>query len=357
MSSRSRILIAGLDNNRGGTENVINNYVGALSDDLAFDFLVYEEPWYESSRLGDNRFFVIPRKQKDLWGFKRGLGRFFEDHADEYHTLWMNFNNLSNIDALVAAARRGVPRRIAHVHSASYAGGFPQQVLSTLHRRKYGRYVTDRWACSKKAGAFFFGQNSFEVVPNAIDYGKFIFSPSARDAIRFSLGVGDGLLLGTVGRLDKTKNQSYLISLTAHMRTTRPDVQLLIVGEGPCESELRREAGDLGIEDAVYFVGAQSDIGAYLSALDVFLFPSFFEGLGLSLIEAQVNGLPCIVSEGISPEATISSAVEMVPLEDAEQWCLSALRAARPAENSLSHRYDLGFQKQELLRRLAPSLS
>ena len=269
----------------------------------------------------------------------------------------MNFNNLSNIDALAAAARKGIPRRIAHVHSASYSGGIPQQMLSTLHKRQYGRYVTDRWACSKMAGEFFFGLDSFEVVPNAIDYGKFVFSPSARDVVRASLGVGDGLLLGTVGRLDKAKNQAHLISLTARIRAKRPNVQLLIVGEGPCENELRREARDLGIEDAVYVVGAQSDVGAYLSALDVFLFPSFFEGLGLSLIEAQVNGLPCIVSEGISPEATISSAVEMVPLGDAEQWCLSALRAARPAENSLSHRYDLGFQKQELLGRLAPSPS
>ena len=357
MGDHSRILIAGLDNNRGGTENVINNYVSALSDDFQFDFLLYEDPWYESPRLENNRFFIIPRKQNNLLGFKRGLKKFFDAHGDEYHTLWMNFNNLSNIDVLAAAAKQGIPRRIAHGHSSSYSGGIPQQMLSMLHNGWYKQYVTDRWACSKEAGLFYFKQESFEIVPIAIDYGEYAFSPSDRDLIRLSLEVGDSLLLGTVGRLDRVKNHAYLLALLLRVKEKNEDIKLLIVGDGPCKNELKQRAHDLGIEDAVYFVGAQSDVRAYLSAMDVFLFPSLSEGFGLSLIEAQVNGLPCLVSEHISSEAVISSAVKSIPLVDISLWRDMALKMERPLENPLSYQYDLGLQGQELLKRLKFFLS
>lgn len=324
---RGRILVWGLSNNRAGTEGVIYNYA-THAEGVRFDFLCYEEPHNYSklfSESTDNRYFVIPIKIKHPIAYMKALRRFMRDHGHEYSALWFNTNDVSNIDLLILARRYGIERRITHAHNSSIPNRLITKLFSWLNWNKCRKLTTERWACGEAAGRFFYGDDGFLIVPNKVDADARRFSAERRVEVREKHGLQEAKVVGTLGRLAEQKNQAYLIRLMPALLANNPDTCLLFVGEGPLEEELRSLACEVGVEGRVIFAGQQADVGAYLSAMDVFAFPSFYEGLSLAILEAQYNGLPCVVSEGVSEESVISRSVSQVSLDDAEGWirCLS----------------------------------
>lgn len=141
-------------------------------------------------------------------------------------------------------------------------------------------------------------------------------------------------MIGTVGRLSKEKNHRLLIDSLPEILIRHPDAVLMLVGDGALHNDLEDQARQLGVNNSVLFVGSQKDVQAYLSAFDVFAFPSLYEGLSLSLLEAQFNGLPCVVSDGVSREAFISTNLRVVSLDDEPAWS-SAISDARRLPDSL----------------------
>lgn len=340
-----RVLVWGLSNRRAGTEMVINAYASCAKD-IDFDFLGYDEPiefrnLFENTR---NRAFAIPSKWKSPVGYYWRLNRFMREHAKEYDALWFNLNNMANIDPLVYAKRYGISRRIVHSHNSSAPPEVLLKAFSALNAERCRRLATERWACSGAAGAYVFGDENFRIVPNLIDSSRCSFSAEKRMRVREYYGVASRRVVGTIGRLSEQKNPLYLVEVFCEARKSNPDLCLMFVGEGELSNAVEKRAKELGVWTDVMLVGPQSDIQGYLSAFDVFAFPSLYEGLPLALLEAQFNGLPCVVSDAIPEDAVISTGVAMAPLGETDKWARELLECSRRTPSLLVDRanaYDL----------------
>lgn len=324
IEKKKRVLVWGLSNNLAGTERVVESVVLA-SEGIIFDFLCYEEPsnyphLFEGD-FEDNSFFLLPMKIKDPVGHRKALKQFFSEHGGDYDALWFNANDLSNIDILKMAAVHDFKHRILHSHNSGIHSFWITRVFSTLNKKSAQKKANIHWACSKEAGEYVFDTQDFTVFPNIVDSEKNAFDTDARKRIRGQFGIKEEeRVIGSIGRLAEQKNYAFMLSLMPQLLNAYPQTKLLIVGEGGMRDNLEKQAKELGIEENVILAGSKSNTNEFLSAFDVFVLPSLFEGLGLSLIEAQFNGLPSIASSVISDEACISDAVERISLEDRDAW-------------------------------------
>lgn len=342
----NKVLVWGFSNNRAGTETVIYNYAKSLPN-VAFDFLCYNDPLNYSNLFTpdtNNRYFVIPIKIKHPLAYTCALKKFMKEHGREYSVLWCNINDVSNIDVLKYAKKYGIKRRITHIHTSQMANVFITKVFSRLNYKKCLNLATDRWACSESAGHFLYGDLPFRVIPNAIDAKRRCFDQNKREAIRKQWNIQNEFVVGTVGRLADPKNQEFLIRLLPRLLAYNPSTVIMLVGDGLFKEKLSDLARSLNVGGRVIFAGSQTDIQAYLSSFDVFAFPSLYEGLSLSLLEAQFNGLPCIISEGVGEESVISLNTKTIALDDISGWVDSLLHGARKNDALIKEKavlYDL----------------
>lgn len=331
----------GLSNRRAGTEMVVDAYASS-AEGASFDFLGYDYPAEFGHLLEgtDNRAFVIPAKSKNPLGYYRELNRFMREHTGEYSALWFNLNNMANIDPLVYAKRYGIERRIVHSHNSSEPPELLLRMFSAVNAARCRRLATDRWACSAVAGEYVFGGEPFRVVPNLIDVERCSFSETGRKRVRERYELEGKRVVGTVGRLCEQKNPMFLVEVFAEALERDSSLRLMFVGEGELRDAVEARAREAGIAEAVVFAGPQSDVRDFLSAFDVFAFPSIYEGLPLALLEAQFNGLPCVVSAAVAEDAVISSTTNAVSLEDKEGWVRALLGAERQAGSLIFDRAD-----------------
>lgn len=190
----------------------------------------------------------------------------------------------------------------------------------------------------------------FLVIHNAVQAETFRFDQSARSALRKELGIDDRLVLGHVGRFSEPKNHAFLLDVFSEVKKLRPDSVLMLIGDGELQDVIEKKVNALGLTDSVLFMGRRSDVGQLMSAMDIFVLPSLYEGLGNVLIEAQYVGLPCIVSEeAYNEEVEISSGLSKVSLDCGKHaWSKHILEIAdelsRCRKNQLSARagdYDI----------------
>lgn len=240
-----------------------------------------------------------------------------------------------------AARRAGCRVRVVHSHSTAYGSAqTAKRVASAAFARVLSSAPTKRAACSSAAGAHLFGKEPFEVVRNSIDVDRFSFSLRERSDVRLSLGVGqDSVVLGNVGAGLPVKNSGFVIRAVYKLAAEGLDAHALLIGKGEETPALVGLANALGVADRIHFQGVVSDAWRYYNAMDVFLLPSFYEGQPISLIEAQANGLPCVVSDAVSGESDVTGLVTFLSLEDgAEGWagCIAgeASRGASIAKRS-----------------------
>ncbi len=186
-----------------------------------------------------------------------------------------------------------------------------------------------RFACSKAAGIFLFGRNkAFRIVPNAIDLSRFDAALSCRQETRNALGVEeDEILLGHIGRFAEQKNHRFLIAVFEDFCRIHPRAKLLCIGDGDLEGEIRGMVSKAGLNEKVIFVGRKKDVVPFLEAMDVFVFPSLYEGLGIVAIEAQAVGLPVFASVHVPEEANLTGLCTFLELEDVRQWSNAILES------------------------------
>lgn len=238
------------------------------------------------------------------------------------------------------AQKYGVPVRIAHCHGAGLRNSPGVALKLRLHelgKRLWSGCATARLACSRQAAEFLFPKGmSYEWIPNGIDAVRFRFQAEGRGAMRHELGIGeDTLLLGTVGRLSAEKNQGFLLKVLREVKAKAPNAVLLLVGGGQMEEALRQKAEETGASDGVIFYGESPRIPELLWAMDVFLFPSTTEGLGIAAVEAQAAGLPVVCSEHIPGEALVTEHVTRLSLSaGAGAWAEAALKAKAPPDRT-----------------------
>lgn len=343
-TNKPRVLITGVGAAYGGTEMVVSRFIRALSDRFAFDTLYFKEYKQAEFDEGDNNTILIPSRRSAPIKHGRLMRSFFKENANKYIAHWHNANQFSNIDALRLSASHGVPVRVCHYHSSQFLGDGLNRLLSEWHRPRVPKLATCCLAASEDAGAFAYGNAGFCVLPNAFDYGAYAFDQSKRTEIRNELNLGHSHVIGTVGSLTERKNHRYLIGLMPEIMNYVPDVKLLIIGAGELGDSLKSYASELGVEERVIISGPRTDIPDVLSSMDVFAFPSITEGLGVAALEAQANGLPCLVSEGVPKLAAASNSFIQIDLSDYAEWaeCLAKLTRDSFIPNpDLMRRYDI----------------
>ena len=314
MSEPIRILNIFMVLDRGGAETfVMNVYRQIDRNKVQFDFLVhgdkvgsYEE---EITRLG-GRIYRLPEMTK-VSAYKHSVKKFFDEHL-RYRIIHSHASELGLL-IFKEAKKRGIPYRICHAHSAPKGVGI-KTPIRYIFKKRMVHYSNVFLACSQSAGIWQFGKkNTFKIIRNGISVNDFTFDGKVRNEIRKELKIENKLVIGHVGRFEKPKNHIFLINIFENV-LRYSDAALLLIGDGSLKTEIERIVKDKGIEDKVIFLGAQSQVAPYLSAMDCFVFPSLFEGLGIVLIEAQANGLKCFISDIIPEETNISTLIERLSL-------------------------------------------
>lgn len=351
-----RILQVVTHMDRGGLETMLMNYYRHMDRDrVQFDFLVHrqERAAYddEIEALG-GKIYRLPRLVPWSKSYLSALNCFFDEHT-EYKVVHVHQDCLSSV-ILKAAQQHNVPVRIAHSHNANQDKNL-KYPIKLWYRRDIPRYATKLFACGKDAGDWMFGGAPYQIVDNAIDATTYTYAPAKRMKMRQQLGLADELVIGHVGRFNPQKNHSFLLGIFAALLKKEPNAVLLLVGGGKDMSKIQAKARELGIADHVRFLGVRSDVADLMQAMDVFAFPSLYEGLPVTMVEAQAAGLPCIISDKVPPECILTEGlVHVLPLSaGAEAWADAILekrntpRTDRSAEIA-AHGFDITTETVKL---------
>ena len=305
---------------------MLMNYYHRIDRDLVqFDFLEHREAESdydaEKNELG-GRIYRLPALNPFSPSYRKALKSFFEEHTG-YRVVHSHLDCMSAIP-LSAAKKAGVSVRIAHAHSSSQDRDL-KYPLKMIFRRRIPPSATGLFACGDTAGRWMFRGAPFEVLPNAIDTERFAFSETERARKREELALGDSLAVLHTGRFYWPKNHDFLLRVFAGILKIRPDAELLLAGEGELFDETKALAEDAGISGSVRFLGLRADVPELMSASDVFILPSRYEGFPVVLTEAQASGLPCLVSDRVPGEAALTGLVSSMSLDESpEKWAEKA---------------------------------
>lgn len=314
---------------RGGLETMLMNYYRQIDrTQVQFDFLVHREKKAdyddEIESLG-GKIYRLPRLVPWSFTYQKALHGFFEAHP-EYQIIHVHQDCLSSV-ILKAAQECHVPVRIAHSHSSSQDKNL-KYPIKMFYKYKISKYATDLFACGEKAGDWMFCGAPYKVVRNAIEVADYLPQSGIRTIMRQQLEfTPDNFVVGHVGRFSYPKNHTYLIEIFAAVRQMNPTAKLLLVGDGDSRSAIQEQVKQAGLQDAVIFTGVRSDVADLMQAMDVFVFPSLYEGLPVTMVEAQAAGLPCVISDQVPLECKLTDEVVRLPLQDTpKQWAKEILR-------------------------------
>lgn len=328
---------------------------------MDFCINVPEKCYYEDeiTDLG-GRIYRIPSKSENRKEFARQLTQLVKSEQYAY-ILRLTCNGMGLMDVQIAK-KAGATRCAVRSTNSRTDAGWKGELLHCLGKMLFGRYVDVKFAPSDLAAIYTFGKKAYDageatILHNAVDLGVFRYDPEGREAVRREFDIpGDALLVGHVGRLMTQKNHGYLLQIFSEIQKKRPESKLLLVGKGELEAQLRGQVEQMGLSQAVIFAGVRSDIPQMLSAMDVFVFPSLYEGMPNTVIEAQATGLPCVIADTITREADITGLVQYLPLDKTPgQWAETALAAAaQPRKNTqadfVENKYDIQSVTQQFVQ-------
>ena len=328
-----------------GVEAVVTNY--CRSDRTGrnqYDFIIDEGSLidYPADMLERGcRYIVVPSSEHPISRMLRLTSLFRKNHYDLVHAHMNTLNALVLFPAWLAR----VPRRISHNHSTMNRAEGARGRLKNILRHTAAWFATDKVSCGELAGRWIFGGEAFErgevrLLYNAIDLDKYRFRQDNRDWVRKTLGLGDRLVVGHVGRFAEQKNHMFLLSVFDQIHRKRKDAALLLLGDGKLRPVIEREITRRGLRESVILMGNQTNVVPFYSAMDVLVLPSFYEGVPVVGVEAQANGLPCVMADTISREVDATGGVSFLPLDaGAEAWADQALKVC-PANARRAERGD-----------------
>lgn len=322
-------VLGGLE--RGGAETMVLNLYRAIDRRrIQFDFIIHtaeHQAYYdEIIELGGKIYSFPAFNGKNAFQLKKIWNTFFSEHP-EYKILHSHVRSYASL-YLPIAKKYGV-KTIIHSHSTSNGKGIASIVKRALQYPL--RYQADYlMACSNEAGRWLFGEkackkSNYFFIPNAIDTEKYRFVPEISEECRKEFGLQGRFVVGHVGRFHEAKNHMFLLDVFADVAEQRSDAALLLVGDGELRSAIERKICELKIEDRVVMVGSRKDVARLMSAMDLFVFPSVWEGLPVTVIEAQAAGLHSLISDRITKDVDVSELVERLPVGDAKHWAARIL--------------------------------
>lgn len=312
----------------GGIENVAVNFIRYLDKEkFQIDYLVcndvkgeYEQ---EIGALG-GRVIRFDCKVNHIRAFVKELKLLLKSEKYEIVHSHILFRSAF---VLKVAKECGIKERIAHSHTTKIdvKYNYLKIIYQFFMRRALNKYATLKVGCGRDAGLFLFG-HSFDksgiIIKNGVDVEKYKYNPIVRKRVREELGIMDDILLISVARLFPVKNHQYMIKIIKKLKQNGVKAKLLVVGDGYLKKELLQIVKKEKLENEVIFTGSRSDVADLLQGADFFLMPSLFEGLPLSMIEAQAAGLYCLASDNVTREVDITEQVCFLHLdEDVGNWC------------------------------------
>lgn len=313
--------------NRAGQETFIMNVFRNISrDEVMFDFLCTLEEQGDfdeeiKSLGGTIRYIQLNKIQGKIKQFHNTLllYKYLKKNCKEYKVFHIHTQHA--MDAFLsscAAKLAGIETVIVHSHNVSTLYHVlahkifkvPLKLLSVV-----------RFACSKAAGYWMYGNGSFSVVNNALETSKFQYSLKKRMQVRTELNWEEKFIIGHAGRFNEQKNHNFLIDIFKETINLIPNAHLVLIGQGELETVIREKVNHLHLDEKVSFLGIRNDMDTLYQGMDLFLFPSIFEGLGIVLIEAQTSGLPCFISDSLPTEIDITPGVQRIKLnENSLEW-------------------------------------
>jgi glycosyltransferase involved in cell wall biosynthesis len=331
-----RVLHATHAMDRAGVETMLMNYYRYIDrKKLQFDFLLTCSPThkcdYEEEIIAmGSRIFYLPRLIPYApWNYLNAMDSLFKGHP-EYKILHSH-TSATGVFSLFVAKKNNVPVRIAHSHSIR--GGKLLKHFATSVLKLFLQHVgTHFFACSTDAAEWLYGTKFVRnkgvfILKNAIQASLYSYNEEKRFNIRLERGWNDKFIIGHTGRFSYLKNHEFVLDVFKHIKLLCPQARLLLVGDGEERESIERKIKTEGLEASVVLTGVVDNVFDYTQAMDVFLFPSLYEGLGMALIEAQAAGLPCFTSEMVPREVAITDLVEFIPLsKGAEHWANKILQ-------------------------------
>lgn len=239
--------------------------------------------------------------------------------SNKYDIVHVHGSSALMVIEMIAAKIAGVPIRIAHSRNTTCDNITVDKFL----RKLFYRLTTDYFACGVEAGKWLFGEQDFKVIPNAKDFSKFEFSKEKRSEIREKMNLGNNFAICHVGRFNTQKNHEFLIDIFYELKKIKNNSILILIGDGYLRKSIEEKVENLGLKQDVIFMGGISNVHDILHAMDYMILPSKYEGLPNVVIEAQISGLPCLISSNITKECKITDLVEFESLESSSKiWAI-----------------------------------
>lgn len=296
----------------GGLASVMLNYYRSLDKKgLQIDFAstnTITPNLNEEIQKNGSKYYQLP-KRKNIIGYWKAV----KCLSRNYDVVHVHANSSTAVIELSAAKAARVVKRIHHNHTSKTQHLVINALLHPFFKYSY----TDAIACSQLAGDWLFGKNNYKILRNAINIAKFEYNKDARVLIRNEFGIKEeDFVIGHIGKFMDAKNHEFLIKVFAEYHLKHPNSKLLLVGDGEWRSKVETWVADSGCADSIILAGLRSDIPAIVQAMDIFVFPSIYEGMPLTVLEAQASGLPCLISSNVTSDVNIGQDVMMKDLAD-----------------------------------------
>ena len=271
------------------------------------------------------------------------LRQYFRDKTPD--VVHINSGTLSlNYLASYAAKRENVNNIIVHSHNFRPQISKGRDIIRGFLKRKMEKCATAYLACSEGAANWTFSKNKVIngeviIIPNGVDTSRFAFDVEKRNNFRESLGLGKELLLGNIGRFQEQKNHEFMIKIMQKLVKILPDAKLLLVGEGEKKEKIIKLVNETNLTNNVIFLGERKDMEAFLSAIDIFILPSLYEGLPIASVEAQASGAKVIISDKITREANITDEVVYLAIDSdgAENIWVNQIKNYEPTTDRIKN--------------------
>ena len=321
----------------GGLEATVLNYYRHIDRSVVqYDFLVDDDSTLIPKEIEQlaGRVILIPPYQHQV-EYQKKLYQVLKEN--NYPLVYSHMNTLS-VFPLFAAWRAKVPIRVAHNHSTAGKGEWKKNIMKYSLRPFAKVFPTTLCACTNFAGEWLFGKKAMDdgkvtIWQNAVEIDKFLFNPEKRNAVRKKYSIEDRFVVAHIGRFIHQKNHEFIIDIFNEVYKKNNKAVLMLVGSGDLMPMIKEKVHNLGLDSVVLFLGNRSDIADIYQAMDIFVMPSFYEGLGMVAVEAQIAGMPVICADTVPEEARICDNFEYLSLNDsAAVWAQEVLNNAENTE-------------------------
>lgn len=324
---KALILLPYLKNGDGTAVALMNYYQELIEHGWRIDFLVlkiFECEWLNKVKADGNNIYELPKENKYSYKVSRKIRSIIKE--GKYDIVHVNMPGHVGFETLKMARQYGIGKRIFHAHNPRNNLNLKTVIFTKVYDYLLQREATELVACSKSAGNSRFGNKDFQVLKNVIDTDRFVYRLEDRRYIREKLHIEKKVVVGVVGRFAAQKNPEFLLECFAEYNKLNKESVLLWIGDGELQEKIQDRAKNMGLKGACLFVGRKNNIEKWYSAMDLFLLPSKFEGMGIVFLEAQCTGLPCFGSTNVPIETEVTELMHRISLKQEANYWATAMK-------------------------------